>query len=319
MNNIPIIFAIDDNVVVPCVVTITSLLMNARQDTFYDIYILCEKEALPESSRKKIEAAFAANSNCHIGFVDVGDAYSDVPPMQRITKATYYRLAIPTLFPQFDKVIYSDIDIVFQQDLSELFETSSPNNELVAAVLDLAIDNKFYFKSDLPSQIGKSVKDYFNAGFLLMNLKQLREENKVEEFNRLSKQKFPQNDQDVLNIVCNGRVQWLPSMYNFQTNHYVNYMWKRKQSDVDFTEMMKHATLHYTFRNKPWCSLECSLGDAWWHYYRQSPMFDNVFYFKRQYDQIEASRNDYHNKKAKPLLIHLLGRVKKSVLGIFKK
>lgn len=318
--NIPVVFAIDNNVVVACGVTITSLIKNASDGTFYDVYVLYDPKTLSIENRSAISKAFADCEICRISFVDVQNTYSDAAITGTfITKATYYRLAIPTLFPQFDKVIYSDIDIVFQQDLSELFETSFPNNELVAAVLDLAIDNKFYFKSDLPSQIGKSVKDYFNAGFLLMNLKQLREENKVEEFNRLSKQKFDQNDQDVLNIVCNGRVQWLPSMYNFQTNHYANYMWRRKQSDIDFTEMMKHATLHYTFRNKPWCSLECSLGDAWWHYYRQSPMFDNAFYFKRQYDQIEASRNDYHNKKTKPLLIHLLGRVKKSVLGIFKK
>lgn len=318
MSLIPIIFAVDNNVVVPCGVAITSLLMNAKPDTFYDIYILYEKETLLEQSRSRIEEGFSSADNCHITFVDVGDAYSDVPSMQRVTKATYYRLLIPSLFPQYEKVIYSDIDIVFQQDLSELYETSFPNNELIAAVLDLAIDDKFYFKSNLPSKIGKTVKDYFNAGFLLMNLKQLREENKVEEFNRLSKQKFDQNDQDVLNIVCNGRVQWLPSMYNFQTNHYANYMWGRKQSDIDFSEMMKHATLHYTFRNKPWCSLDCSLDDTWWHYYRLSPMFDNAFYFKRQYDQIEAVRNDYHNKKTKTLLIHLMGRVKRFLLGVFR-
>lgn len=319
MTTIPIIFAIDDNVVVPCGVTITSLLMNARQDTFYDIYILCEQKALSAASQKKMREAFASWPNCKLSIIDVGDAYADAANPGRITKAAYFRLMIPVLFPQFDKAIYSDCDIVYQQDLSALFVSSFPNNELLAAVLDLAINDEFYFESDLPSKIGLTVRNYFNSGFLLMNLKQLREENKVEEFNRLSKQKFDQNDQDVLNIVCNGRVQWLPSMYNFQTNHYANYMWGRKQSDIDFTEMMKHATLHYTFRNKPWCSLECSLGDAWWHYYRQSPMFDNVFYFKRQYDQIEASRNDYHNKKTKPLLIHLLGRVKKSVLGIFRK
>lgn len=310
MISVPIIFAIDDNVVVPCGVTITSLLRNACSDTFYNIFILCEEDKLPEESRNKLLVAFATEKNCHIEFVDVGDAYSDSPAMQRITKATFYRLLIPTLFPQFEKVIYSDIDIIFQRDLSELYEDSFLNDELIAAVLDLAIDDKYFFKSDLPSKIGKTVKDYFNAGFLLMNLKQLREENKVEEFNRHAKIKYPQNDQDVLNIVCNGRVQWLPSIYNFQTNHYANFMWHRQQSDIDFSVFVKSANLHYTWNNKPWNSLECSIGDAWWHYYRQSPMFDNAFYFNRQYGQIEASRNDYHNKRTKTLLIHLLGRVK---------
>lgn len=320
MTIIPIIFAIDDNVVVPCGVTITSLLLNANPDAFYDIHILCETERLSAEGRTSLDEAFCECSQCNMHFVDVGDAFQETVGLTtgHVTKATYYRLLIPTLFPQYDKVIYSDIDIIFQQDLSELFTNSFLNDELVAAVLDLAINQEYYFNSKLPEAIGKSEKDYFNAGFMVMNLKQLRQENKVEEFRRLSKNKYPQNDQDVLNIVCNGRVQWLPSMYNFQTNHYSNYMWGRRHSDIDFSILVKKATLHYTCRNKPWNALDCTLSDAWWHYYRHSPMFDNDFYFQCQYDRIEASRNDYHMVKAKKLIIHLLGRVKKTIIGFGK-
>jgi lipopolysaccharide biosynthesis glycosyltransferase len=96
-------------------------------------------------------------------------------------------------------------------------------------------------------------------------------------------------------------------------------MWGRKESEIDFSGLVKTATLHYTFRNKPWSTLECTLDDAWWHYYRMSPVFDNQFYFKRQYNQIEAYRNDYHNKPARILIINLLGRVKKSVLKLLGK
>ncbi len=311
MLQIPIVFSIDDNVVVPCGVTLTSLLENASEETSYRIYILYEEASLSEENRSKLSRAFLDNYHQDIQFVNVGNVFSDVPQMQRITKATYYRLLIPTLFPQYDKVIYSDIDIVFQQDLSELYSRSFPNDELIAAVLDQAIDREFYFSSSLPAEIGKSVEDYFNAGFLLMNLKQLRAENKVEEFQRLSKQKFPQNDQDVLNIVCNGRVQWLPSMYNFQTNHYANYMWGRDHSEINFAELVKKATLHYTFQNKPWKTIECSFSDAWWHYFRLSPIFDNDIYFKRQYTRIEASRNDYRNRTNRQLLTRVLVNLKK--------
>ena len=146
---IPIVFAIDKNVVVPCAVTITSLLLNAGRNTQYDIYILCEQKSLPQVDRTLIQEAFKDYSQASIHFVDVGDAFSDVPEMKRVTKATYYRLLIPELFPQIDRVIYSDIDIVFQRDLSSTFETSFPNGELVAAVLDLAINREFFFESNL--------------------------------------------------------------------------------------------------------------------------------------------------------------------------
>jgi len=204
--------------------------------------------------------------------------------------------------------------MIFQQDLSELYLSSLQHDELLAAVLDLAIDDKYYFRSTMPSTIGKTVKDYFNAGFLVMNLKRMRDENIVEEFNHHAKIKYDQNDQDVLNVVCNGRVQILPSLYNFQLNHFVNYMWGRKSTEICFGELFKHATLHYTWKHKPWNSLECVACDTWWHYYKMSPFYDDMVYFKRQYDQIEASRNDYHKKPAKQLIINLLGRIKRWLL-----
>ena len=317
---IPVVFAIDNNVVMQCGVTITSLLLNAHEDTCYDFYVLYESQKLPEESRKQLKGAFADKANCEITFVEVKEDYSDVDITGVfITRATYYRLSIPSLFPQFAKVIYADIDMIFQQDLSELYQTSLQHGELLAAALDLSIDGKHYFRSDLPSKVGKSEKDYFNAGFLVMNLKQMREENVTEEFNRHAKIKYDQNDQDVLNVVCNGRVQILPSMYNFQLNHFSNYMWGRKASEIQFGELFKHATLHYTWKHKPWNSLECVAYDTWWHYYKMSPFYDDMVYFKRQYEQIEASRNDYHHLSNGHLLKRIMVNIKHVVFGKRKK
>ena len=310
--NIPIIFAIDNNVVMQCGVTITSLLLNAKEGTFYDMYILCNKSQLDKANRNSLLKAFEANRKCKISFVDVGETFKESEGLAtgHVTTATYYRLAIPTLFPQFERVIYADIDMIFQQDLSELYQNSLSNGEWIAAARDLAIDDKFYFKSDLPYKVGKSEKDYFNAGFLVMNLKSLREENVVEEFNRHAKIKYDQNDQDVLNVVCNGHVQILPSIYNFQLNHFSNYMWKRKTAEIQFGDLFKNPTLHYTWKHKPWNSLECVAYDTWWHYYKMSPFYDDMVYFKRQYDQIEASRNDYHNRTNSQLFKRVLANIK---------
>lgn len=309
---IPIVFAIDNNVVMPCGITITSLLMNAKPNTCYDIYILCNQSKLNVEGRKKLNDAFANHSQCRLSFVDVGENYKETEGLTtgHITTAAYYRLAIPVLFPQFEKMIYSDVDIIFQQDLSELYETSLLKGELLAAVLDLAIDDKYYFRSDLPSKIGKSVKDYFNSGFMVLNLKQMREENIVEKFNQHARIKYAQHDQDVLNVVCKGRVQILSLMYNFQLNHFSNYMWGRKTTDIQFGELFKHATLHYTWKDKPWNSLECVACDTWWHYYKMSPFYDDMVYFRRQYEQIEACRNDYHQKTNSQLLKRIAANIK---------
>ena len=78
MNIIPIIFAIDNNVVVQCGVTITSLLLNAKEDTRYNVFVLYEKHKLPESSRNRLTDAFHDCNQCTLSFVEVHDDYSDV-------------------------------------------------------------------------------------------------------------------------------------------------------------------------------------------------------------------------------------------------
>ena len=312
MKRVPVIFAIDKNVVVPCGVTITSLLANAGADTVYDLFILCDGERLGVADRQTLAGAFQDDEKCTLSIVDVGDAFKETEGMAtgHITMATYYRLAIPELFPQYDKVIYADIDMIFQQDLSDLFETALPNDELLAAVLDLSIDGLYQFRSPQPQLVGKSVEDYFNAGFLVMNLKRMREEGIVDVFREHSKIKYEQNDQDILNIVCKDRVQVLPSLYNFQVNHFSNYMWDRKNPKLTFGELFKKATLHYTWKHKPWNSLECVACDSWWHYYKMSPFYDDRFYFQRQRAQIAASRNDYHNRTNKQLFMRILANIK---------
>ena len=40
MKTVPIVFAFDNNLVLPACICISSLLMNANKDTFYDIFIL---------------------------------------------------------------------------------------------------------------------------------------------------------------------------------------------------------------------------------------------------------------------------------------
>ena len=286
-------------IVVPFGVTVTSLLLNAKSDTFYDIYVLHDEKSLPVEACNKLECAFS-DRHCNLSFVNVGDAYFDtnLNSNGHITRATYYRLLIPSLFPQFEKVLYADVDMIMQQDLSDMFSDSCQNNELVAAVLDLSINGEFYFASELPAKIGKSPRDYFNAGFLVMNLSQMRAEGTQEEFHKvLDSNVLAENDQDVLNIVCNDRVQWLPSLFNFQTNHFSNYMWGREKPTIDFSELLKKATLHYTGPYKPWNSIQCISADVWWHYYKQSAFYD------------------YHNKETKKLIVHLLGRLKKGFIG----
>ncbi len=313
--SIPIIFAIDDNVVIACGVALTSLSLNANPDTRYDVFILYQKDKLSQENQDRLIRSFADFTNIGIRFVQTND-YSAIDITGTfISHTTYCRLDIPDLFPQFEKIIYADIDMIFQKDLSSVFQDSLLKGEWIAAALDLAIGEGFVFESPMPAKVGKTESDYFNAGFLVMNLKAMRDNNVPELFRAHYSNKYEQNDQDILNIVCNGHVQILPGSYNFQTNHFLHYMWGRKEPDISFKELFKGATLHYTWKNKPWNSLECVASDTWWHYYKLSPLYDDAFYFKRQQNQIVTVQDDFHRKTNRQLMLRILANIKHKLQG----
>ena len=61
-----------------------------------------------------------------------------------------------------------------------------------------------------------SMRKYLNAGVLLINLKQIREDNMTKKFIELSKKNYLSQDQDVLNVACYGKIITLHPKYNAQ-------------------------------------------------------------------------------------------------------
>ena len=59
MNIVPIAFAFDNNLILPACVCLSSLMMNAKEDTFYDIFILhSEKVVLQKEKLNTIPLFF---------------------------------------------------------------------------------------------------------------------------------------------------------------------------------------------------------------------------------------------------------------------
>lgn len=73
MNVVPVVFAFDNNIVMPACVCITSLLENAHAETFYDIYILHANDvSLDKTHLERITTKY---SNCSITYRVVDDTF----------------------------------------------------------------------------------------------------------------------------------------------------------------------------------------------------------------------------------------------------
>lgn len=278
MNKIPIAFAFDNNLVFPACVCLSSLMMHAKEYTYYDIYILySEHECLNHDQLDKLPNYY---QNCRITYIKVGDTFNDGYEVRGITKATYYRLLIPQLISQYDKIIYADVDIIFRSDLADVYNTNI-EDDYVAATYDLGMilskDGNKHIK-----QIGlNSSNQYMQAGFILLNSKRIREDNLLKQFQTLYKNNYKYQDQDLLNICCLKSHKLLPFKYNM--TDYVNYYIRHKHeyfnkvSQEEIDDALNNGTIHYN-GHKPWKKYSVNF-DIWWEYYRKSPYFNQAYYF----------------------------------------
>lgn len=258
--NLPIVFSTDHNYVMPTCVTIHSLLAASKQETSYDIYVIIDpnvSETDKDLLRRQVKSD---NEKASINFIEIGDTFDNGFEIREISKACYNRLMIPWLLPQYDKVVYSDVDIIFTGDISEVFDIDLGDN-LVAGV-----GGKTWTKGIIKKylqKIGAPTDSYINSGFLLINSRLQREENLKEKYLELSKKKFIYQDQDIINLVCKDRILKLPVAYNVNPADY--YTMKKGEAKV----------VHF-FGFKPWNYFTYS-WNLWWDAYGTSIVYDGEY------------------------------------------
>ncbi|MDM8242693.1 glycosyltransferase family 8 protein [Phocaeicola barnesiae] len=302
-NIVPIAFAFDNNLVMPACVCISSLLMSAKPDTFYDIFILHSPKE--ELTKEKLDLLPHYYSNCRLQYRKVDATFDDAFEIRGITTPTYYRLLIPDLIPEYDKVIYSDVDVIFRMDLSQLYQ-SDLAGYLLAATKDLGLNLSKEGKEYIVSTLGLIQGNYLQAGFIIMNNALMRKDKKEKQLKALAKQKYKHQDQDILNIACQGKVLYLPPCYNM-TNYSYNYMLhdydlvETLYTDEEIRFALSHGNIHYNGQ-KPWKGY-CINFDIWWEYYRKSPFFDEKFYY-----DFFAKKLDEYDRLSLWKRIKILGR-----------
>ena len=264
--NIPITFSFDDNFTLPAGVCITSLLDSANEDTFYLIYILYSSNRLNNENIKKVKSLENVYANCKFQFIDVCDEFQESYNNRNISIDTYYRLLIPELMPDVDRMIYSDVDIIFKGDLSS-FYTSDIDNKSLGAVVTLQKERHIKGYTTCPP------RSYFNAGFLLMNLRKIRQiATYKEDMLTLSRKSFEFHDQDILNILFQNDVSFFSLKYNFSRG------FSALPLSQDLVQDCKDpVVIHYTGR-KPWNGFVSIKSEEWWGYFCRSIFYTDEIY-----------------------------------------
>ena len=135
---IPIFYAADDNYLPYLAVSLSSMKDNASKEYFYEIYVL--NAGMAKETLERLKAY--EDENFRITSVDVTSKMEKVKDSLQLrdyyTGATYYRIFIANMFPQYEKALYIDGDTVLLGDISELFNVDLQDN-LIGAIPDGAV------------------------------------------------------------------------------------------------------------------------------------------------------------------------------------
>lgn len=296
---IPIVFSTDHNFIVPTGVSIASLLRNSG-DADYEIYILSAPSVTDNDKHLLEQQVKSLSDTSTVKFISVDNAFKDAFETRGISNATYYRLLIPWLIPEHDKILYSDGDVVFNMSLQGAYDFEL-GDALAAGVGGKVWSSKVQAKRI--TALGVDPSKYVNAGFLLLNAAAMRKEGLKDTFLKLAEKKFPYQDQDILNIACNGRILKLPETFNYSKSLAQTTFGK----DYSLSQI---AVIHYT-HDKPWNG-PAMLGDIWWENYRHSVFYDDKTY--RRYIDKTLS----YKKMTKAYLKRVKASVRSRVSILFK-
>lgn len=274
-NIIPVFFTIDNGYAPFLSVALQSAIKNSSKENTYRAIIL--HEDLTDENISRISSL--ATDNFQVEFVQMKEGLESITDRMSnrlrcdyFTLTIYFRLFIPAMFPQYDKGIYIDSDVVITGDLAELFNIDLGDN-FIGACADKSVVEVEPLAQYMEQAVGVDRHSYINSGVLLMNLKKLREAELDTHFlSLLNTYHFDciAPDQDYLNAMCYGRI------------YYLSDVWDAMPTE-DKPEIEDVKIIHYNLFSKPWCYDGVQYGDVFWEYAEDSVYLEEIKAYKENY------------------------------------
>jgi lipopolysaccharide biosynthesis glycosyltransferase len=191
-----------------------------------------------------------------------------------ISIQTYYRILIPEIFPELNKAIYLDSDLIIESDIGELWQINI--NDYYLAGVDTSC---FELTSVYKNRIGLNKNAlYVNGGVLLMNLSAMRRDNivklMIENAGKLG-DKVTWVDQDVINFSLQNKIKTLDVRFNW--NHEFHEKYPQQTS--------KAVISHFSGIAKPWSVNRICYHAAKEHYFyylKKTPYHDFIKRYRRE-------------------------------------
>ncbi len=276
MNKIPLVLLFNENYALAASVALMSLLDTKAPDTEYEIFVLYEN--MSDDAMQKLNAIFPVN------WIKIDyNPFSGMLTTDRFPSICCSRLLFPMLFPDYDKILYSDVDVLFKKDLWKVFNTDI-SDYYWGGVAQGANTPKT--KHDHPPcyEMGDTI---FIDGFMVVNLKKMREEDFFSKCMDIASRwsaLLTSVEMDVLNMACKNQICKLDYIYQvpgmvYHTDTAGPMYWQNDCYEIPSSKpqlQQNTAVIHYADNSDPvkvWLLPENEIPEEYMRYMRQSPFY----------------------------------------------
>ena len=282
-KTIPVFFTIDENYAPYFSVALTSLIEHTSPENDYTINVV--HRGVTKDSQEKLNSL--AKDNVHIVFTNIEEKIK--PIEEKLNKqrskthfpiSVYFRLFLPSMFPEYDKGIYVDSDTAFNADIAELYNFDL-EGKLLGAIKDISISRIATFIEYIENAVGIAYNNYVNSGVLLMNMQKLREVGFENYFlGVLTKYDFEivAPDQDYINALCKDQIKYLPLNWNA--------MPIEGEKGIEDPKL-----IHYNLFLKPWHYSDIAYEEYFWKYADKSLFKDRIYAEKAKFTDAEKAKD----------------------------
>lgn len=289
MNIIPIVFAFDKYYALPASIAIKSLLESKDDTTEYKVIVF------HNGLNKKIIEQM--NNIADIKWIKVDKKCMQNVSIGKASFETYYRLLLSELLPEYDKVIWSDVDVLFKGDLTSIYKDNIDEYDWAGIIAERQEE-----KSGIHTHFTENNKPFiYMPGFMVANTKLWREKNMLNRFLNTIRQygkQLKMFDLDVLNL-ASDKIKAIPFEYCVLENIYDNdeiqkapeYPWLSNVYSDNILENAKRNPIIIHYAGAPikiWKRSFELMPKYYQDYVKQSPFYDEKYYFPNMSRKIKV-------------------------------
>lgn len=193
---VPVVFSADDRYALPLWIAVKSLLASKRPETRYDVIVLVNR--FGAKNRERFRRWFPG-----IRFVDVDPRpFADLP-LGHVSLASFNRLLAAEALPEYERLIWSDVDVLFKGDLSDVYRRGCDGADWCGVAMERRGET-----DGIHNHFPENGNPYVCIpSFMLVNARKWREGNFVGRFRDVARkygERLSMQDLDILNLACDS-------------------------------------------------------------------------------------------------------------------